>query len=226
MRPQNVALAALGCLTLAAPAMAGVVLYDLDGGQDAAWRSFLTDSHKTPVGGWDFDLDPDYGVVAFDGPLSSLGAGPVSPGVISNDNISIPGQLMAIGRSAPFQNPSNAVLSSDTIGGLEIDLPALGAKAIEFDVISILALNRVDITVTTTFGIHQFEGVHAPSRGHQYAFTVDGALKDETITSVLIFNSAGGYEGIQGRGIIYIPAVPTGLAFAACGLLRRRSRAS
>ncbi len=93
----------------------------------ADWDAIKAEKGEVSIGEIDFDEDPDYGVTGFSGPLTSAGAGPVSPGVVL-DNVVMdtvagrdyPTNLLAVGPSAGFGNPSNAVVANYFLDSFQI----------------------------------------------------------------------------------------------------------
>ncbi len=73
--------AAIPLLIVPATSSAGMLLFDVDS-DPSGWMASVAGSTASTA--YDFDLDPDYpGPPAFFGPLTSAGAGPVSPGTVS-----------------------------------------------------------------------------------------------------------------------------------------------
>ena len=109
----------------------------------AEWDVIKQEQGKVSKGLIDFDDDPDYGVVGFTGPLTSAGAGPVSPGVVL-DNVIIDSvvynHLDAVGPSAGFGNPSNAILAGYFVDSLEITLTEPNHTMVMLNLLSLVAL--------------------------------------------------------------------------------------
>ena len=220
-------LVAAGALFLAGSASADILLFDIDADPNA-WADALQANGKVRKGGWNFDADADYGIAGFDAPLTSAGGGPVSPGTINTDNVvmdvinnSGPGAtgLVAVGPSAGFGNPSNAVLANFFTDSFQMNFTSGDKTAVEFNALSLLGGTTVDITVNG--GAAVFAGVAAGAGGHNYGILATGG---DTIDSVNIFDTGGGAEGIQGSGTVYVPAPGALALLGVAGLVSRRRR--
>ena len=224
-------LVAAGALFLAGTASADILLFDIDRDPDA-WANALRDAGKVAKGGWNFDLDADYGVVGFDGPIGSAGGGPVGPGTIDAQNVSFDSELdgpggdgrgvggnglVGVGPSAGFGNPSNAVLANFFVDAYGLSLSE-EKTAVEFNAISLLGSNTVDIYVN---GALLSAGNAAPAAGHRYGILATG---DDSISHVSLFDAGGGAEGMQGAGFVYVPAPGALALLGVAGLVARRRR--
>ena len=157
----------------------------------------------TPVDTWDFGLLPDFGIEGFDGPLTSVGGGPILPGFLP-DNIIIDSQidgpggvgrgvdgtgLVAVGPSAGFGNPVNAVLANFFNDAYGIDF---GQETCQFTftATSVLGGPTYDLYID---GVLQFSGLISGQ-----AYTVSGPPWFE----FWIHDPAGGGEGLQGEALV------------------------
>jgi len=218
-------LVAAGALFVASAASADILLFDIDA-NESAWRDALRQNGKVAKGGWDFNRDADYGIIGFAGPVTSAGAGPVGAGTIDADNVSMnapvgnpANNLVGVGPGAGFGNPSNFVGANYFTDSLVISLSE-AKTAIEFNAVSLLGSNTADFIVNG--GAAVFAGNAAPAAGHRYGILATGG---DTISSVQIFDAGGGAEGVQGAGLVYVPAPGALALLGLAGLVsRRRSR--
>jgi len=224
MKMRKEMLVAAGALFLAGNASAGFLLFDIDQ-NESAWRDALRQKGKVAKGGWDFNRDADYGIIGFGGPVTSAGAGPVGAGTIDQDTISMnapvgnpANNMVGVGPAAGFGNPHNAILANYFTDSLVISFSEK-KTAVEFNALSLLGSNRVDLIVN---GTTVFAGVAAPAAGHRYGILWDNS--GDAINSIQIFDAGGGAEGVQGAGVTYVPAPGALALLGVAGLVSRRRR--
>ncbi len=221
---------AISLSTLACSAANGdLVFFNIDadpGGWSAAVAGLQT------AGTYDFDLDADYGIAGFAGPLTSAGAGPVSAGIlpdfmqISTDPTTDPtNNLVAVGPSGGFGNPSNSVLANTFADALQIDFTANDIVAYEFNALSLLGTGNVDFTATDGSGNEFFASFNVGAGTNIGILAING----QNISGVNFFDPGDplGAEGIQGAGAIYRvpePGSATLLGLAGFGMMMIRRR--
>ena len=152
---------------------------------------------------WDFGVFPDFGIQGFDGPLTSAGGGPIPPGFLP-DNITIDSQLdgpggdsrgpggnglVAIGPSAGFGNPYNAVAANFFNDAYGIDF---GKETCQFTWTgtSLLGGGGYDLWVD---GVLQFSGLL-----NDTTYTLTGGPWLE----LWFHDPDSGAEGLQGEALV------------------------
>jgi len=170
-----------------------------------------------PSDSWDFGLLPDFGILGFDGPLTSAGGGPIPPGFLP-DNITIDSQLdgpgggsrgpggtglAAVGPSAGFGNSSNAVVTNFFVDAYGIDF---GKETCQFTWTgtSLLGGGTYDLWID---GALIFPGL-APDTTH----TLSGGPWLE----LWFHDPAGGAEGLQGEALVSYSAFEVAIDIKFC----------
>ena len=144
----------------------------------ADWPEIKQAQGKVSKGLIDFDDDPDYGIVGFSGPLTSAGAGPVSPGVVL-DNVVIDTvvknyntNLAALGPSGGFGNPSNAILANYFVDSLEISFTEPNYTMVMLDLL--VAGGRGSAVIVRFYDKNDIligkDLINAPREGHPVLF--------------------------------------------------------
>lgn len=192
------------------------------------WDAALQDAGKVGKGTTDFGTDPDYGLTGFDGPLTSTGAGPVSTGVVL-ENLLIDAQgpsdstsLVAVGPSAGFGNPSNAILANYFTDSLDIWINEPTKTAMSINLLTMLGGPTVELAVyDTNDNLLDVATVLAPPTGTETGILVTGAF----IGRVNIFDPADGAEGFMDVTVYNVPEPATWalLAVSLLGAFRRRT---
>jgi len=183
-------------------ATADIELFDIDA-DPGAWANAIAGLEQANC--YDFDLDKDYGIAGFPGPLSSAGGGPVSAGIVP-DKISMDvsgapvNTLVAVGPSAGFGNASNAILANTFVDSFLIWLE--GDKvAFEFNGLTLLGGSTIDISVTDqNNNVTVFLDVTVNSGRNLGLLGTNG----QTIAHVELLDFLGGAEGVQGFGTTYV----------------------
>ena len=227
MKRALVLLVVVACVVSATVTKADIYFYNIDT-DPAGWAAAV--AGMTPTVAYDFDLDPDYSIISFPGPLTSAGAGPVSAGILADgvvmdrDNLGGgPDGLASVGPGSGYGITSNAVLANYFVDAFMIsDFPG-APEAFAFHPITLVGGNSIDITVngSVTFS--------APNFSNMGILVTDGT----PLLSVRIYDSsAGGAEGVQGLGTLYSPVVPVppavilgGLGLGLAGWIQRRRSA-
>lgn len=163
------------------------------------------DDIATRVGEIDFDDDPDYGATGFSGPLTSAGAGPVSPGVVL-DNVIIdtvagrdyPINLAAFGPSFGWGNPSNGIVANYYADSLEISFTDPSPSAVMLNLLSVGGSSKVDVSFYDEQDvlIETVTDLGAPPAGHPVLFWTE---KEEPFGRIVIEDVGGGagQEGVM-----------------------------
>ena len=161
-----------------------------------------------PGPSWDFGSLADFGIIGFDGPLTSVGSGPVPPGFMP-DFITIDSQLdgpggdsrgaggtglVGIGPSAGFGNPSNQVAANFFADALGIDF---GEEVCEFEWQASSALGGTGYDLYVD-GVLVFPGLDNDTR-----YTLSGA----TFFEVAFYDPSGGAEGPYGDALVSLPVL-------------------
>lgn len=151
-------------------ARAGVMFFDLDGGQQAAWTSALQGGGHTPAGATAWDTLPDFNIVAFDGPVDTntnnavFNPGDIPPDLAFDSNLNSHGVggpagrgpggngLVGIGPGSAFAPPDNTLVANDDGDSLDIfslvsNHTAMEIKSVHF---GDMVTTGVDITVYDT----------------------------------------------------------------------------
>jgi hypothetical protein len=201
---QKIALTAIlfaGIWGSAAQAELTVTAVDASAPQD----SFPPAADCEPGPSWDFGSLADFGIIGFDGPLTSVGSGPVPPGFMP-DGISIDSQLdgpggdsrgaggqglVGIGPSAGFGNPSNAVGANFFVDALGIDFGE-EVCAFEWQASSLLGGPGYDLYV---------DGAFLASLDNDVRYILSGAGFFE----VALYDLSGGAESIYGDALVSLP---------------------
>ncbi len=221
----------LACVfAVQAAADSGIGVFDVEVDPDG-WEQVLADLGKVSKGTIDFDEDPDYGFFDFDGPLTSEGGGPVSPGVVL-DNVVMdsnpargPGGrgLFAVGPSQGWGNPSNAILTNHSGDSFDIFLTEPNHTAAVLRMLTVLGGSDVDVGFYDKQDrlIEMVTVDVEGAAGHYWGFW----LKDPgvTIGRINIFDPLDGAEGVM-QTTYYVPE-PGSLSLLALGglaVLRRR----
>ncbi len=195
----------------------------------AEWPQIKEEKGKVSKGLIDFDDDPDYGIIGFEGPLTSEGAGPVAPGVVL-DNVVIDtvvdprgrNNLVGVGPFAGFGNPSNAILANSFTDSFQIELTEPNHTMVMLNVLSLLGSYTVDVSFydKTDRLIGTVPGLPAPAEGNSVLFWTQSR---ETIGRIVIFDPGNGAEGImQTEYWIPEPVTLSLLALGGLAALRRR----
>ena len=210
---------------LTGPVAADILLFDLEDPQQSA-DFFTVVETLTVLASYDFDSLPDLGALAIDGPLTSEGSTPplIPPGLIPegialDSNLEPWGEggpstrgpggngLAGVGPSAPFDNPSNAMVANFYVDSFDIIFTARDGsnmdrvRALVFTGGSIIGLDRIDITVYDSAEevIGFFEYADAPATGHTYGLLGVGT----NISRVNVYDwpehDVYGAEGIMGE---------------------------
>ena len=235
MRPSITVLTICICVLATSIAKADLLLFDIDA-DPLAWANAIAGG--TPSIAYDFDLDPDYGIQGFDGPLTSAGAGPVSAGNLAvgvtmdriNNGGGDPG-LVGVGPLAGFGNASNAVLANFFVDAFAVLSFGGPIEAFEFNALTILGSGNVDLTLHDDQGImYLFPGVSVGTGTNLGVLATNNMF----LTQIDIFDvtGSGGAEGVQGAGTIYsglsVPEPSTvalfGMGLIGFGFSRKRSR--
>ncbi len=184
------------------------------------------------TGSSDFSSLPDFGLTAFNGPLTSAGGGPFPPGFIppnvSIDTDRVAGgaqpRLVAGGPSAGLGNPINALVVNDTSDAMTIDF-GLPELAFEFSYISFFGSGPITMEVADDSGrTYFFTGLNAPLAGHRYG--VIGTDGDK-ISQIRLLDLGVGNEGMTGGFLIFAIPEPGSwgiLVLGGLALLARRRR--
>lgn len=210
---------------------AGMLLFDVDS-DPSGWMASVAGTTASTA--YDFNLDPDYkDVTGFFGPLTSAGAGPVSPGVVSPGvtisalalNPVIASDLFAIGPSI-LGNTANTLYGNQRDNGLTIAFEE-PVTALEFNVLAYYS-DLADFRFFDAFGsFEEFNDIAVDgSSGHRLGILgTSGTL----ISRVEIFipdksgyDGDGGNEGLTGKALVYrgqpVPT-PTTYLLIALGLV-------
>ena len=216
---------ATGVLT--GPVAADILLFDLEDPQQSA-DFFAAVETMTVLASYDFDSLPDLGLIGFSGPLTSAGSGPIPPGFIP-DGITLdsnlepwgdggpatrgPGAngLAGVGPSAQFGVASNSVVANWYVDSFDIIFTARDGsnmdrvRALVFTGVSIIGLDRMDITVYDSAEevIGFFPYNPAPHAGHTYGILGVGT----NISRVNVYDfpehDVYGAEGIMGEMTVW-----------------------
>ncbi|MEE8460263.1 MAG: hypothetical protein V3S08_10320, partial [Phycisphaerales bacterium] len=171
-------------------ATADIQLFDIDA-DPGAWANAIAGLKQTNC--YDFDLDADYAIAGFAGPLTSAGGGPVSPGILP-DKITmnspegdLGNEMVAVGPSAGFGNPSNAVLANLFVATFVISFD--GEKvAFEFNALTLLGAGTIDISVTDQNNVVTlFPGVFVDVGKNLGLLATNG----QTLSQVLFIDGVG-----------------------------------
>ena len=195
----------------------------------AEWPQIKEEKGKVSKGLIDFDDDPDYGIIGFEGPLTSEGTGPVSPGIVL-DNVVIDTvvdprgreNLVGVGPSLGFGNPSNAILANRFSDSFQIELTEPNHTMVMLNVLSLVGSYTVDVSFYDKQDrlIGTVPGLPAPAEGNSVLFWTQSR---ETIGRIVIDDPADGAEGIM-QTEYWIPE-PVTLSLLALGglvVLHRR----
>jgi len=157
-----------------------------------------------PGPGWDFGTLGDFGIIGFDGPLTSAGSGPVPAGFLP-DNITIDSQLdgpgggsrgagggglVGIGPSAGFGNPSNAVGANFFVDALGIDFGE-ETCAFEWQASSLLGAPTYDLYV---------DGGYLATLDNDVRYLLSGSF-----FAVAFYDPSGGAESVYGDAELSYP---------------------
>lgn len=198
----------------------------------AEWDVIKEEQGKVSKGLIDFDDDPDYGVVAFAGPLTSEGVWPVSPGIVL-DNVIIdtvagadPTNLRAFGPSRGWGNPSNAILAGVFADALQIELTEPNHSMVMLNLLSLMGSYTVDVSFYDKQDrlIGTVDNIPAPAAGNPVLFWTEDPA--DSFGRITIFDPAGPDGGVEGimQSEYWVPE-PASLALLAVGALaavRRR----
>ncbi len=217
-----------GCLVIAL----GVSAARADSGIDwsdnpSDWPQIKEAQGKVSKGDIDFDDDPDYGVQSFSGPLTSKGAGPVSPGVVL-DNVVIDtvqpyiSNLNAFG-TGTWRNPSNAVNANYFSDSLEITLTEPNHTMVMLNHWGFPGDLFVDVSFYDKNDtlIDIVRGIPSPEEGHAVLYWTKE--QTESIGRIVIHDPEDGAEGImQSEYWIPEPGSLLLLAIGGAAVFRRR----
>ncbi len=169
---------------------------------------------------YDFNLDPDYGLQAFSGPLTSAGGSPPTPGPVSagvlSDNVIIRSEtsgivaddLTAVGPFSIYGNPLNAVLTRTLPDYFEIELvdPVI---AVEVNLVFLPILfmpdeMRIEVLEAEPPGMTVFDPVENNGMlGKRFGIIANASQIERIKIQISIVNDALGFPGVQGTGIVY-----------------------
>ncbi len=213
---------------LTGPVAANILLFDLEDPQQSA-DFFAAVETLTVLASFDFDSLPDLGLQGIHGPLTSAGSGPIPPGLIPegialDSNLEPWGEggpstrgpggngLAGVGPSAPFDNPSNAMVANFYVDSFDIiftpgdfGTSTDGVTALVFTGVSIIGSANMDIVVYDSAGdqgIGWFPAVDAPHAGHTYGLLGVGTF----IGRVNVYDEEHdvyGAEGIMGEMTVW-----------------------
>lgn len=204
--------AAITLMIVPATGSAGMLLFDVDS-DPSGWMASVAGTTASTA--YDFNMDPDYpGPPAFFGPLTSAGAGPVSPGVVSPGvtisslalNPVLISDLFAIGPST-LGNSANALYGNQRNNGLTIAF-ADPVTALEFNVLAFYS-DLADFKFFDAFGsFEEFNDVAVDgSAGQRLGILgTNGTLisrVDIFIPDASGYDGDGGSEGLTGKALVY-----------------------
>ena len=228
-------------VTLSATASGNIIFFDIGA---EGWDPFLNavaanGYYQESQTAW--HLLPDWGILGFPGPVDTNSNIPgifepgdipynlafdsnQSPWGIPAPNGRGPNQsgLVAVGPSAGFGNPSNALLANYFVDSFDIFVTEGACKAMAVNALTLMGSNSVDITV---FGPGEVvlgaTGGPAPPAGHWYGILM--TPDQTTIQRVNIYDVGGGAEGVM-EVIKYIPGPGVLALFGLAGLVSTRRR--